>query len=243
MRVIQRSLAQITVVSADNKLELRSKSGSERIDYVFTRSLFKGRDFKERQNKLFTIHHSNTPVFNDPLITFLFMDKPTITGFLKSISTKELPVYDQSYYPDHRSLLITPSYPLLATVASTKYSDKTIQITNTRDFADFRSVIALHGDYTLLETANQFTYTVILETIGDTSTAYKIESRADGAGDGAGAGVGGGVDGDIQKIELTDRYIKTIKNFKQQFDSIQKDGLQFFTIKIGDDHVTCVARR
>jgi len=126
-----------------------------KVDFVLLRSVSRSIKGQDSRNKLFTLIHGNVPSMNSLMSAYICLERVTVFGALKEIEKKlghdNFPLIPQNMYPDHRTMIITPDFPLVGKVGAVHSGYGKMKCDNSRQFADFKSVTALHGDYVTAE--------------------------------------------------------------------------------------------
>jgi len=125
------------------------------VDMVLLRSVSHGIHPLDSRNLLYALIHAGVPAVNSLHSAFMFTQRPLMWGGLKSIQKKlgkdKFPLVNQTYYPSHKEMLISPEFPIVCKVGHCHSGYGKMRLTNQGDFRDFASVCAINGDYVTAE--------------------------------------------------------------------------------------------
>ena len=166
--VEQASWQDITAVSYPNQVVVsirkaknplpNTTQGNDRtvmVDFLFLRSVSRGIQGMDSRNLLLAFIHQGIPSVNSLLSAYLCGERPTTFGALKQIQDRlgkqNFPLIEQNYYASFREMLISPDLPCVCKIAHAQSGYGKMRIFNSTDWADFRSVCAIHPDYVTAE--------------------------------------------------------------------------------------------
>jgi len=140
------------------------------IHCVLLRSVTRGIKGQDSRNKLFALIHGNIPAVNSLQSAYICLERPLVFGALKNIQKKlgkdNFPLIDQTFYSSYLDMLITPSFPLVAKVGHAHAGYGKMRFMDNQEFADFRGLIALHGDYVTAEPFVEWDWDGRIQKIG-----------------------------------------------------------------------------
>ena len=133
----------------------QTRDRTTKVDFVLLRSVSRGIANQDSRNLLLGLIHQNIPSVNSLISAYLCGERPTTYGALLDIQQRlgkeRFPVIPQTYYSSYKEMLISPDVPFVCKVAHAQSGYGKMRITESNDFADFRSVCAIHGDYVTAE--------------------------------------------------------------------------------------------
>jgi Synapsin, ATP binding domain len=119
-----------------------------RVDFVLIRNQVAGalpqQDFR---NQLYALMHANVPSVNSLSSVYMFLERVIPFAELQRLraeyGAEKFPTIEQTYYPTHREMLITPQYPLVVKAGHAHAGFGKMRLENHHDFADLRGLIAM----------------------------------------------------------------------------------------------------
>jgi hypothetical protein len=125
------------------------------VDFLFLRSVSRGIANMDSRNLLMGFIQQNIPSVNTTISAYLCCERPTTFGALNEIKQRlgaeRFPLIPQTFYSSFKEMLISPDPPFVCKVGHAQSGYGKFRIRDQSDFADFRSVCALHGDYVTAE--------------------------------------------------------------------------------------------
>lgn len=92
------------------------------------------------------------------------LEKPVVFGELRKVQSKlaqqniTFPLVEPTYYPTHRSMIISPSFPLVVKIGHHHAGFGKIKCDSKSRFDDVKSIVACHGDYCTAEEFIDYDY-------------------------------------------------------------------------------------
>jgi len=122
--------------------------------------------------------HGNIPSVNSLQAVYCCLERPIVFGALKSLRKKlgrdKFPLIEQTLYPHHREIVITPDFPNVAKVGHAHAGYGKMKLKSAEEMSDFRSLCALHDDYVTIEPFVEWDFDMRIQKIG---THYRVFKR------------------------------------------------------------------
>jgi len=204
------------------------------VHFVLLRSVTHSIKGQDSRNKLFTLIHANIPSVNTLTSAYMCLERPTVFGALKEIEKKlghqNFPLIEQNFYPSHKTLVITPSYPIICKVGHTHAGYGKMKFENAGDFADFRGLVAIHEDYVTAEPFIQWDFDMRIQKIGPHYRGFRrISSNWKG---------NVGNQSIVEDMEVTPRYKAMVDECAELFGGLEILGLDLLhSKKDGKDYI------
>jgi len=148
-----------------------------KVDFVLLRSVTRSIKGQDSKNKLLGLLHGGLHSVNSLLSAYLCMDRPVVFGELKKIEKKlgheNFPLISQTLFTDHRNMLFTPTFPIVAKVAHVHAGYGKMMFESTVQYQDFRSLMAVHNDYVSVEPFIKWDYDMRIQKIGPHYRGFK----------------------------------------------------------------------
>jgi len=204
-----------------------------KVDFVLLRSVTRSIKGQDSRNKLFTLMHGNVPSVNSLLSAYICLERVTVFGALKEIEKRighdNFPLIQQNFYPDHKTMVITPDYPIVTKVGAVHAGYGKMKCENSRQFADFKSLCALHGDYVTAEPFIEWNYDMRIQKIGPHYRAFRrISSNWKG---------NVGNESFVEDMDITDRYKLMVDECAKLFGGLEILGLDLVHCKSGKEWI------
>jgi len=204
-----------------------------RVDFVLLRSVTRSIKGQDSRNKLFTLIHGNVPSLNSLMSAYICLERVTVFAALKEIEkklgSKQFPLIPQNMYPDHRTMIITPEYPIVVKVGAVHAGYGKMKCDTSRQFADFKSLTALHGDYVTAEPFIEWDYDMRIQKIGHHYRAFRrVSSNWKG---------NVGNESMIEDMEMTDRYQLMVDECSKLFGGLEILALDLVHAKTGKEWI------
>jgi len=200
---------------------------------VLLRSVTRSIKGQDSRNKLFALMHGNVHSVNSLISAYVCLERVTVFGALKGIEKQlghhNFPLIQQNFYPDHKTMVITPDYPLVAKVGAVHAGYGKIKCDNSRQFSDFKSICALHGDYVTVEPFIEWDYDMRIQKIGPHYRAFRrVSSNWKG---------NVGNESIVEDMEMTDRYKLMVDECAKLFGGLDIIGLDLVHGKDGNEWI------
>lgn len=150
-------------------------------DFVLIRTLAQFLNDSSK-NLLFAIQFCNIPTINSFRSIYGMMEKPVVLGELRKVQKKlalkeiEFPLIEPTYYPSHRSMIISPSFPLVIKIGHHHSGYGKIKCDSKSRFDDVKSIVACHGDYCTAEEFINYDFEIRIQKIGPSIKCFKRRS-------------------------------------------------------------------
>ena len=154
---------------------------SVRPDFVLVRNEVRGVGAgQDWRPSLWGLMHGGVPSLNSLESISAFCERPVVHAQLKAIERRlgrdggAFPLIGQNYYPCHRAMLIGPSaFPGVMKVGHAHAGYGKMRVADHHEFADFRSVMAVAGNYCTAEPFVASAHDVRVQKIGAHYRAFK----------------------------------------------------------------------
>lgn len=151
-------------------------------DIVLIRGALRGAFPSDHRNTLIAFAFSGVRCVNSARSLWLCQDKPLIYTALKDVQSKLgalnlFPLIPQSFWPNWRSITFADGgFPLVAKVGTVHAGLGKMKISNQQELNDFRSIIAMQGNYATGEPFIDWDYDFRLQKIGPHCRGFKRTS-------------------------------------------------------------------
>jgi len=151
-------------------------------DFVLLRSVSHGIRGQDARNLLYGLAFSGVPCINSAQAEILALERPVVFGALRQIRARlgqqAFPLIAQSYYPSHNDIIVTPEpFPLVAKVGHAHAGYGKVKLAGPEALADFKSLLALHDDYTTLEPFIDWDWDSRVQKIGPNYRVFRRVSQ------------------------------------------------------------------
>jgi len=203
------------------------------VDFVLLRSVTRSIKGQDSRNKLYTLIHGNVPSINSLMSAYVCLERVTVFAALKQIENKlghdNFPLIAQNMYPNHRTMIITPEFPLVVKVGAVHAGYGKMKCDTARQFADFKSVSALHGDYVTAEPFIDWDYDMRIQKIGHHYRAFRrVSTNWKG---------NVGNESIIEDMEMTERYTLMVDECAKLFGGLDILALDLVHAKSGKEWI------
>eukprot|EP01113_Clastostelium_recurvatum_P046209 TRINITY_DN8057_c0_g1_i1.p1 TRINITY_DN8057_c0_g1~~TRINITY_DN8057_c0_g1_i1.p1 ORF type:complete len:391 (+),score=69.66 TRINITY_DN8057_c0_g1_i1:26-1174(+) len=220
----------VSIRKAANPLPGTSQENnrSVSVDFVLLRSVSRGIHHQDSRNLLFGLMHANVPSVNSLASAYSCLERPVVFGALKGIQARlgkdNFPLISQTYYPHHREMLITPDFPIVAKVGHAHAGYGKAKLKSAEEFADFKSLCALHGDYVTVEPFIEWDYDMRIQKIGPYYRGFQRRSP-NWKGNTGNASV-------IEDLEVTPQFKEWVDHCAALFGGLDILGLDLLHSKV-----------
>jgi len=183
--------------------------------FLLVRNVVRGvtpdQDFR---NLLYGLRYAGVPSVNSIESIIMTQERPLAHAALLDIERRlgsaAFPVLPQTYYPNHRAMCITPSYPIVTKVGHAHAGFGKSRLTDHHAFGDLKSVIALTSMYVTAEVYVEGAYDLRIQKIGGHYRAYKRTSMSGDWKTNTGTSV-------MEELELTAEYRRWVDEASNSF--------------------------
>jgi len=152
---------------------------------------------------LYGLMFANVPSLNSLHSVYCFCERPVVQGELyrlnRALGDARFPVVAQSYAPSHHAFMYTQAFPAVVKVGAAHAGAGKARVRDHRDMEDFRSVLAVAGQYVTAEPFLEGEYDLRIQKIGPHYRAYRRTGLGGGWKTNAGAA-------HVEDVEVTDDY-------------------------------------
>lgn len=149
-------------------------------DLVLIRGALRGAFPSDHRNILIGLAFCGVRCVNSARSLWLCQDKPLVYAALRDVQQRlgkdRFPLIPQSYWPNWRSITFADGFPLVAKVGTVHAGLGKMKISGQQELNDFRSVIAMQGNYATGEPFIDWDYDFRLQKIGPHCRGFKRTS-------------------------------------------------------------------
>eukprot|EP00475_Leptophrys_vorax_P044242 TRINITY_DN8789_c0_g1_i1.p1 TRINITY_DN8789_c0_g1~~TRINITY_DN8789_c0_g1_i1.p1 ORF type:complete len:365 (-),score=105.48 TRINITY_DN8789_c0_g1_i1:42-1136(-) len=176
----------------------------------------------DHRNILYAFRFGQVPLINSATALIQMMDRPWLHAELIAIRDRvgpdKFPLINQTYYPNHKDMLITPGYPLVVKLGHAHAGFGKMKLYDHKQFEDFKSVVATTNQYCTAEPFMEGVFDVRVQRIGKNVRAFERRAMAGQWKTNTGSA-------DLRDVPVTEEF----KFWADQVESLF-GGLDIFTV-------------